>query len=73
MNTLRIRGTLFNILKTDSLTHCRLVNLIYVSLACADGNSKHVEVVDDNSVTFRIQFLLVVKCFSRSLVMLVTN
>ena len=32
---------------TDSLTDCRLVNLIGVSLACEDGNSNLVEVVDD--------------------------
>ena len=31
----------------NSLTHCRLVSLIDVSLACEDGNSKLVEVVDD--------------------------
>ena len=30
---------------THSLTHCRLVNFIDVSLACEDGNSKLVEVV----------------------------
>ena len=30
---------------TDSLTHSRLVNLIDVSLACEDCNSKLVEVV----------------------------
>ena len=30
---------------TDSLTNCRLVNLIDVRLACEDGNSKLVEVV----------------------------
>ena len=30
---------------TDSLTNCRLVNLIVVTLACEDGNSKLVEVV----------------------------
>ena len=30
---------------TDSLTNCRLVNLIDVILACEDGNSKFVEVV----------------------------
>ena len=30
---------------TDSLTHCGLVNLIDVTLACEDGNSKLVEVV----------------------------
>ena len=27
------------------MTHCRLVNLIDVTLACEDGNSKLVEVV----------------------------
>ena len=32
---------------THSLTNCRLVNLIDVSLACEYGNSKLVEVVDD--------------------------
>ena len=30
---------------TDSLTHCCLVNLIDVALACEDANSKLVEVV----------------------------
>ena len=30
---------------THSLTHCRLVNLIDVTLACKDANSKLVEVV----------------------------
>ena len=30
---------------TDSLTHCRLVNLIDMTLVCEDGNSKLVEVV----------------------------
>ena len=30
---------------TYSLTHCCLVNLIDVTLACEDGNSKLVEVV----------------------------
>ena len=30
---------------THSLTHCRLVNLIDVTLACEDANSKLVEVV----------------------------
>ena len=30
---------------TNSLTDCRLVNLIDVTLACEDGNSKLVEVV----------------------------
>ena len=29
---------------TDSLTHCRLVNLIDVTLACEDANSKLVDV-----------------------------
>ena len=38
---------------TDSLTDCRLVNLIYVTLACEDANSKLVHVVtvaDDDRV-----------------------
>ena len=30
---------------TDSLTNCCLVNLIDVTLACEDGNSKLVQVV----------------------------
>ena len=30
---------------TDSLTNCCLVNLIDVTLACEDGNSKLIEVV----------------------------
>ena len=30
---------------THSLTHSRLVNLIYLTLACEDANSKLVEVV----------------------------
>ena len=30
---------------TDSLTNCPLVNLINLTLACEDGNSKLVEVV----------------------------
>ena len=30
---------------TQSLTNCRLVNLIDVTPACEDGNSKFVEVV----------------------------
>ena len=30
---------------TDSLTDCRLVNLIYVTLACEDAYSKLVKVV----------------------------
>ena len=30
---------------TNSLTHCRLGNLIDVTLACEDGKSKLVEVV----------------------------
>ena len=33
---------------TDSLTNCRLVNLIDVSLACEHGNSKLVEADDDD-------------------------
>ena len=48
---------------TPSLTHwLLLVNLIYVSLTCEDGNSKLVEVY---SATYSIQFLKVVKSFSR--------
>ena len=38
---------------TDSLTHCRLVNLIDVTLACEDANLKLVDVVtvaDDDRV-----------------------
>ena len=35
---------------TDSLTNCRLVNLIDVTLACKDANSKLVEVVSVASV-----------------------
>ena len=38
---------------TDSLTDCRLVNLIDVTLACEDANSKLVDVVtiaDDDRV-----------------------
>ena len=49
-------------LVTHSLTHSCLVNLINVSLACEDGNSKLVEVY---SATYSIQFLKVVKSFSR--------
>ena len=32
-------------LVTDLFTHCRLVNLIDVTLACEDANSKLVEVL----------------------------
>ena len=32
-------------LVSNSLTHCRLVNLIDVTLACEDAHSKLVEVV----------------------------
>ena len=38
---------------THSLTHCRLVNLIDVTLACEDANSKLVDVetvADDDLV-----------------------
>ena len=37
---------------THSLTHCRLVNFIDVSLACENGNSKLVEVafLDRNQI-----------------------
>ena len=41
----RSLGMLVSDSLTDSLTHCRLVNLIDVTLACEDGNSKLVEVV----------------------------
>ena len=35
----------------NSLTHCCLVNLIDVTLACEDANSKLVEVVTDVDVS----------------------
>ena len=38
-------------LLTHSLTNCLLVNLIDVTLACEDANSKHVEVVTVADVT----------------------
>ena len=38
-------------LVSDSLTHCCLVNLIDVTLACEDANSKLVEVVTDVDVS----------------------
>ena len=48
----KLRGTvaqssefLFRSLAIQSLTKCHLVNLIDVTLACGDGNSKLVEVV----------------------------
>ena len=41
---------------TDSLTHCRLVNLIDVTLAGEDGNSKLVEVVTVVEVDDEKQF-----------------
>ena len=41
---------------TDSLTDCRLINLINVSLACEDGNSKLVEVVTVVDVDDEKQF-----------------
>ena len=44
-----------------SLTHCRLVNLIDVTLACEDGNSKLVEVVTVDEVDDE-------KCVDNSLV-----
>ena len=47
---------------THSLTDCRLVNLIDVTLACEDGNSKLVEVVtvfvDDENNTDEAQGLV---------------
>ena len=60
---------------TDSLTHCRLVNFIDVTLACEDGNSKLVEVVTvvevddekrvDNSLVqiWKVNFVHKVKFF----------
>ena len=55
---------------TDSLTNCRLVNLIDVSLACEDGNSKLVELafLDRNQIVQPIYRTRV-----WSLGMLVTN
>ena len=48
-NFYRTRVRSLGMLVSDSLTHwlthCRLVNLIGVTLACEDGNSKLVEVV----------------------------
>ena len=41
---------LFSNWLTHSLTHCCLVNLIDVTLACADGNSKLVTVADADYV-----------------------
>ena len=37
---------------TDSLTDCRLVNLIDVTLACEDTNSKHFDVVTAADVDY---------------------
>ena len=42
-NRTRVRS-LFTLV-TNSLTHCRLVNYIDLTLACEDANSKFVEVV----------------------------
>ena len=42
---------------TDSLTHSCLVNLISVTLACGDGNSKLVEVVTVVEVGHKVKFL----------------
>ena len=42
---------------TNSLTDCRLVNLIDVTLACEDGNSKLVEVVTVVEVGHKVKFL----------------
>ena len=40
-----LMSTLVSNSLTDSLTNCPLVNLINLTLACEDGNSKLVEVV----------------------------
>ena len=42
---------------THSLTNCHLVNLIDVTLACEDGNSKFVEVVTVVDVDDEKQFI----------------
>ena len=44
-NNHRTRVRSLAMLVSDSLTHSRLVNLIVVTLACEDANSKLVEVV----------------------------
>ena len=44
-NFYRTRVRSLGMLVSDWLTHCRFVNLIDVTLACEDGNSKLVEVV----------------------------
>ena len=41
----RTRVRSLAMLVTNSLTHCRLVNLIDVTLACEDTNSKLVDIV----------------------------
>ena len=46
-------------LVTHSLTHSCLVNLIDVTMACEDGNSKLVEAVSDNSDKDRVPLLVV--------------
>ena len=43
----RSLATLVNYSLTNTLTHSRLVDLIDVTLACKDANSKLVEVVTD--------------------------
>ena len=45
MSFYRTRVRSLGMLVTNSLTHCCLVNLIDVTLACKDANSKLVEVV----------------------------
>ena len=57
-----LTDSLTNWLTDYWLTDCRLVNLIDVTLACEDGNSKLVEVY---SATYSTQFLKVMKSFSR--------
>ena len=48
-------------LVTDSLTNCRLVNLINVTLACEDAYSKLVEVVTVADIYIVMQCVFV--CF----------
>ena len=70
----KLRGTvaqssefLFRSLAIQSLTKCHLVNLIDVTLACGDGNSKLVEVVtvvdvdDEKRVDNRLEQIWKVK------------
>ena len=48
---------------TDSLTHCRLVNLIDVTLACEDAYSKLVEVVTVVLMMLMLRIMLATVCY----------